>query len=376
MADLPVSYTAGTVSVGAGSTTVTGSGTSWIAAGLQAGDTFWAAGLSVRIASVNSATSITLAYAWPGAALSGANYEVRYTPDLTRALAAQAQVLGQLTNGNIASIAALTTAADRLAYYTGAGAAALTPLTAAARTLLDDTSVSAMRATLGLTLAADRSDVTVGRVARVGDHGLGAAILLSGSQNLRERDLPTGSYIYNAGPILDAPETAAWTHVLQVFGKTSSSNRFYISSRVPSVLGGPHNMLSWMGWDDGAGGIAWTPIAAGGFLVGAVAQSGGVPTGAVMQRGSNGNGGYIRFAGGTQICWHQIQASTSADVTWAYPAVFSAVPENFASVRASSPLFAVVGTGSLTTSITFGAYTLAGGRSNNGTNLLAIGDWY
>ncbi|WP_288994776.1 hypothetical protein, partial [uncultured Gemmobacter sp.] len=77
MADLPTSYSTGTVTVGAGSTSVAGSGTSFEAAGLEAGDMFWAAGLSVRIAGVNSATSLTLAFPWPGAALSGANYEVR-----------------------------------------------------------------------------------------------------------------------------------------------------------------------------------------------------------------------------------------------------------------------------------------------------------
>lgn len=38
-------------------------------------------------------------------------------------------------------------------------------------------------------------------------------------------------------------------------------------------------------------------------LVGTVSESGGVPTGAVVERGSNANGEYVRFADGTQICW-------------------------------------------------------------------------
>lgn len=37
-------------------------------------------------------------------------------------------------------------------------------------------------------------------------------------------------------------------------------------------------------------------------ILGAVSQSGGVPTGAVIQRGSNANGEFVRFADGTQIC--------------------------------------------------------------------------
>ncbi|MDA1378672.1 hypothetical protein PCI56_00920 [Plesiomonas shigelloides subsp. oncorhynchi] len=39
-----------------------------------------------------------------------------------------------------------------------------------------------------------------------------------------------------------------------------------------------------------------------GNIVGSVSQSGGVPTGAIIQRGSNVNGEFVRFADGTQIC--------------------------------------------------------------------------
>lgn len=36
--------------------------------------------------------------------------------------------------------------------------------------------------------------------------------------------------------------------------------------------------------------------------VGTVSQSGGVPTGAIIERGSNANGEYVKFADGTLIC--------------------------------------------------------------------------
>jgi len=46
----------------------------------------------------------------------------------------------------------------------------------------------------------------------------------------------------------------------------------------------------------GLGSVATMPI------LGAVGNSGGVPTGAVIERGSTANGEYVRLADGTQIC--------------------------------------------------------------------------
>jgi len=38
-------------------------------------------------------------------------------------------------------------------------------------------------------------------------------------------------------------------------------------------------------------------------IVGAVSQSGGVPTGAIVETGSNVNGQYVKYADGTMVCW-------------------------------------------------------------------------
>lgn len=73
-------------------------------------------------------------------------------------------------------------------------------------------------------------------------------------------------------------------------------------------------------------------------VLGAVSQSGGVPTGAVIERGSNANGEYVRFTDGTQIC-QVVIASTAvstasgglftnaAEIVWTFPANFAAGAE-------------------------------------------------
>lgn len=47
-------------------------------------------------------------------------------------------------------------------------------------------------------------------------------------------------------------------------------------------------------------------------MVGAVSQSGGAPTGAIIERGSNSNGEYAKFADGTLICWFTRSVESAA----------------------------------------------------------------
>lgn len=77
-----------------------------------------------------------------------------------------------------------------------------------------------------------------------------------------------------------------------------------------------------------------------GNLLGPVIQNGGVPDGAVLERGANASGEYLRLADGTQICVTKLVVGSvvavgsgswdapyeSAEVSWTFPAPFAAAP--------------------------------------------------
>lgn len=92
---------------------------------------------------------------------AGAVVECRPTKGAMEALAQTAVVAAnyQPLDATLTALAGVTTAADKLVYATDADTFGTTDLTATARTLLDDTSTTAMRTTLGL---GDAATATIG----------------------------------------------------------------------------------------------------------------------------------------------------------------------------------------------------------------------
>ena len=94
-------------------------------------------------------------------------------------------------------------------------------------------------------------------------------------------------------------------------------------------------------------------------ILGTVSQSGGVPTGAIIERGSNANGEFVKYADGTMICTRLV----NVDLTITSSQVFS-----WASVFQIGPACSFSGSGASAADL--GAYFNAVVRNVNVTEFI------
>ena len=190
-------YNAGTVSVVAGSTQVTGHSTGWLGAGVREGDYLWIAGFVVRIASCEGGQALTLAYPWPSTTMNNVAYEIQYTADVERTLGSAQNILSALRSGSFGALSALTPATDKMPYYTGYNSADVTTLTSFGRQVLATTDKNSLQTLLDLVAQSGDLDKTLNRVMKVGAFGLGttAAPLI---QNIDSFEAAAGFYKVDA----------------------------------------------------------------------------------------------------------------------------------------------------------------------------------
>ncbi|WP_244563639.1 phage tail protein [Ensifer aridi] len=371
-------YVTGTVSVTAGSAVVTGTGTAWqtalIAGGLFGLDS--SNGNPVPILSVDSDTQITLAKPWRGTTANGQAYWIIRDTAYLQQLSANAQALAtyiqRLDNAVLAALASLTAAADKLPYFNGSGSAALTDFKSAARSLLALTAAAdklpyfnstdgaaltdfkaSARSLLALVAAADKLPYFTGPTGAAladfkakGRDILNSATTLellgkfgpvfggttpvpsSADVGLSDGDFNTinvpGVYTI-AGTWANGPNgNVNYTAILEV--KARSFSNLYYQTLYHTGLG------TWERFTSASGGLSW-PNAwyrVDAPLVGTVSNSGSLTTGAIMERGSNANGEYLKLADGTLICTTTGLSSTcdvavgnifrGPDVVWTFPA--------------------------------------------------------
>lgn len=230
----------------------------------------------------------------------------------------------------------------------------------------------------GTAVTQGQTDGTAGRLLKVGDFGLGGACQ-SSEFNAERR---SGFYFGFSGTP-GAPHAGAANWALLNLGMQNLNNLVQIA--VHQSLSVPRMHLRRI---TGGVGDAWYEVYHSGRAVGSVAQSGGVPTGALFERGANANGDYVRFADGTQICWQVQSIELAIDVafmggfrtpmqTWSYPAAFAVSPNLQVTARAQTAFGAISAGSPLTLTATWAATAVAVQASGPRTVMLqAVGRWF
>ena len=268
-------YKTGTVSVTNGSKVVTGTGTAWLS-NVQPGDGFTVAGTQVpyTVGSVDSDGQITLSAAYAGPSGSGLAYAI--WRDFTTN-----ENLPELSHGDIETATIWTRALRLIDALVGAA-------TTTNRGTVEKATTSEAKQAV-----ADKYPDAAGVHAAFNQYGLGSP------QEFLEVDADTltnPGFYYLAGAATNLPDSSP--HRVIVYGGAVSG-----SPRLGQIAAEWDSNRTYSRFLDNSG--VWSPWVKQynqESVLGTVSQSGGVPTGAIIERGSNANGEYVKYADGSLIC--------------------------------------------------------------------------
>lgn len=175
----------------------------------------------------------------------------------------------------------------------------------------------------GSAVQSDHKDTTTGRLMTVGAFGWGGAAVRvpAGDTNAI---LENGNYYADRLNINKPTPNVLLTSLM----RTNNIGAQLAFARDTANSGRLFNRAKDSGiWSD------WYEIYTQNSILGDVSQTEGTPTGAVIERGKNNNGCYVRFADGTQICSTEItDVDTSVAAgglfrsgaqAWTFPAAFA-----------------------------------------------------
>ena len=180
-----------------------------------------------------SAGTITAALTGTASIASSLNFTVTVGGGGTGATTAAAArtnlglVIGtdvQAYDADLAAIAGLTTAADRVPYFTGASTAALATFTAAGRTIVGSTDIPTARSNLGLTIGTNVQayDANLAAIAGIATAGGIYTKTAAGTAVVRSLVGSTGITISNADGVLGNPTISVTSYVSSVQGNTGA----------------------------------------------------------------------------------------------------------------------------------------------------------
>lgn len=228
-------------------------------------------------------------------------------------------------------------------------------------------------------VTASDSDTTAGKLLKVGDFGLGAA----GTSKTRVSDLnaitAAGFYVTSlaATPIPVSGQTGYLWHQDWDSGTTNKRQVFFLASLERFFI---RYCISGV-WGN------WSEVYHNLNIVGTASQSGGIPTGAIIESEVNANGRYVRFANGTQICTMLLSVTSAIDVSslggfrsvstqLTFPAAFSLAPTISATPLLDSAISCVY-LNNTTTSVNVALTSVSSQASaSRAAYVTAIGRWF
>lgn len=318
---MTIYYTTGTVTLTNNSTAVTGSGTAWLTNGIRAGDWLIVRNQIAVIDSVTSNTALTIETAWVPASASVSAYAIARVDDGVRALQATNNLLaafnagpaqGRFGDGSAATPGVGFTSQTNTGLFRPATSVLALSVNGTERLRLTTAGAQLTGLLTGTAVTQSTSDVTAGRLLKVGDYGLGPAITLTSGVDLNA--LTASGFYYNpsagntpgnnypassAGSLVNIRRTDAnWVQEFTSYSGNSLATQ----------------VIRFIRSYGGAGWSPWVEVVHQGRIIGTVSQTAGVATGAVIQRGSNALGEFVRFADGTQICTRAVRVTGSYNV--------------------------------------------------------------
>lgn len=237
----------------------------------------------------------------------------------------------------------------------------------------------------GEAVQASASDATAGRLLKTGAFGLGETGSTPLLADIDALGTASGRYRTNlttTGTFPAAAQSYCYIDIARYSATNIHQTCVYVGAS------GAHSRLYHRSYNEAASSwLPWSMVFNQYSLVGTVSQSAGVVTGAGIERGTNANGYYTRFADGTQICWVKIAPSAaigtaflggykSADFNWTFPASFVGTPVVSGAPEGNSAFSMGFNTsGASSTKVYFTAITSQAATGLTGS-LLAVGRWY
>ena len=218
------------------------------------------------------------------------------------------------------------------------------------------------------------TDTTAGALMAVGAFGVGGMALDAGVSDLNQLVTP-GRWRDDGWVMANRPPGFKFGEVIVGGYSPNYESQTYCTT---------DGRRAFRARDTGEWG-AWREVFNTGNILGTVSQSAGVPTGAIIERGSNANGEYTRWADGTQICWAELKyLGIGAGIrteTWQFPATFALRPPAVSGhLRAYASVAKYIGNGTSTPITTTSAPTSVNsehsGNGSLGASVIAIGRWF